>query len=182
MKKSILLAFLLLSACQTVAPYRTSGYFVSKELPGYEGALIAVLPFKGGSTDIVTDIANLEFGRIGRWTLVERMRVQALYSEQDFDPERIDDKTAARIGMMLGAKAVVLGEAFEYTPGRCSVSMRLVDSETGEHLWQARDALEAHNVSVRKLASDRYDTYRLSKDPEALASVTIRELVGTISK
>lgn len=171
----------LLAACGPVAPYRTSGWFKSPRLGLHDGKTIAVLPFRGGATEPVTDIANLELGRLNRWRLVERIRVAELYAEQDFDPERVDDATAVQIGRMLGAKAVILGQVTEYTPGRCSVSLRLVDSETGEHLWQARDSLLASNVAVQKLAEDRYDAYRLRKDPEALASVTVRALVETIN-
>ncbi|MBL4888996.1 MAG: hypothetical protein JKX97_03105 [Candidatus Lindowbacteria bacterium] len=172
----------LVVSCGPVAPYRVSGYFVSKNLDQYNETTVAVLPFKGGASSIVTDIANLEFGRIGRWVLVERVRVEALYSEQDFDPERLDDATAAKIGLMLGAQAVVLGEVYEYSRGRSSISMRLVDTETGQQLWQARDAIEALNISVQELAKDRYDRGRLKKDPEALASVNTRALVETINR
>jgi len=173
---------LFIAGCAPVAPYRTSGYFVSPQLARHEGKTIAVLTFRGGASDPVTDIANLEIGRLNRWKLVERIRVQELYNEQDFDPERIDDDMAIKIGKMLGASAVVLGQVYEYTRGRCSVSMRLVDSETGEHLWQARDTLLATNIAVQKLAEDRYDSMRLRKDPEALASVTVRELVRTMNE
>jgi hypothetical protein len=172
----------VLSACAPVAPYRTSGYFTSDRLPVHDQKTVAVLPFKGGATEPVTDIANLELGRIGRWRLVERIRVQELFNEQDFDPQRIDDATAVRIGKMLGAKAVILGTVTEYTRGRCSVSMRMVDTETGEHLWQARDTLIASNIAVQKLAEDRYDAQRLRTDADALASVTVRLLVETLRR
>lgn len=172
----------LLAACATtLAPYRVSGFFVSPQLAAHEGQTIAVLPFRGGAGDVITDITNLELGRLNRWRLVERLRVQELYAEQDFDPERIDDAEAVRIGKMLGAQAVILGQVTEYTRPRCSVSMRLVKTETGEHLWQARDALEATNSAVIKLAEDRYTAQRLRTDPEALASVTVRALVQTLN-
>jgi hypothetical protein len=170
------------TACGPVAAYRVGGYFTNPRLTALEGKTVAVLPFRGGATEPVTDIANLEFGRVNRWRLVERIRVQELYNEQDFDPERIDDDEAVRIGKMLGAQAVVLGQVTEYTRPRCSVSMRLVSTETGEHLWQARDTLESRNIAVQKLAEDRYDAARLSRDPEALASVTVRALVETINR
>ncbi|MEK8024185.1 MAG: CsgG/HfaB family protein [Candidatus Hydrogenedentota bacterium] len=178
----IVLGLILLSACAPVAPYRVSGFFVSNKLAAFNDKTVAVLPFKGGASDIATDITNLELGRVGRWRLVERIRVQELFSEQDFDPERIDDAAAIRIGKMLGAQAVVLGHISEYSKGRTSVSIRLVDTETGEHLWQARDALEANNIAVQKLAEGRYDAPRLRRDPEALASVTIRAVVETINR
>ena len=94
---------LFIAGCAPVAPYRTSGYFVSPQLARHEGKTIAVLTFRGGASDPVTDIANLEIGRLNRWKLVERIRVQELYNEQDFDPERIDDDMAIKIGKMLGA-------------------------------------------------------------------------------
>ncbi|RMH55196.1 MAG: hypothetical protein D6679_12060 [Candidatus Hydrogenedentota bacterium] len=174
-------AVAVFSACATV-PYKVTGYFVSEKLDSYNGATVAVLPFRGGAGATVTDMANLELGRVNRWRLVERIRVAELYKEQDFDPDRVDDKTAAKIGRMLGAKAVVLGQVYEYTPGRCGVSMRLVDSETGEHLWQARDTLEYRNPGVRELAKGRFDYWRLRKDPEAMAFVTVRALAQTLSR
>lgn len=177
-----LCAMAMLAGCVETAPYRVSGYFVSKKLAAFNDKTVAVLPFKGGASDIATDITNLEFGRLGRWRLVERLRVQELFNEQDFDPQRIDDAAAIKIGKMLGAQAVVLGDIPEYSKGRTSVSIRLVDTETGEHLWQARDALEANNIAVQKLAEGRYDATRLRRDPEALASVTIRALVETLNR
>lgn len=176
------LAAVVFTACAAqIAPYRVSGYFVSPRLPEHDQKTVAVLPFRGPASDVVTDLANLELGRLHRWRLVERLRVQELYAEQDFDPERIDDAEAVRIGRMLGAHAVILGQVTEYTRPRCSVSMRLVKTETGEHLWQARDALEANNPQVIELAKDRYTAQRLRSDPEALASVTVRALVQTIT-
>lgn len=168
--------------CGPVAPYRISGYFTNPALAKYEKKTLAVLPFKGGATEPVTDLANLELGRLNRWRLVERIRVQELYNEQDFDPERIDDEAAIRIGKMLGAQMVLLGQVYEYTRARCSVSMRLVDTETGEHLWQARDTLESSNIAVQELAKDRYDAKRLRTDPEALAAVTVRALAETLKQ
>lgn len=171
----------ILSAC-AVAPYQVSGYFKANAFSAADGKTIAVLPFRGGAGPDVTDIANLEFGRLNRYKLVERVRVEELYAEQDFDPERVDDETAAKIGKMLGAKAVVLGQVYEYTRGRAGVSMRLVDTETGEHLWQSKDTIEATNVAVRELAKDRYDSARIRKDPDALTSVLVRAMVETISR
>ncbi len=179
---SLALAAVLLASCAAqIAPYRVSGYFVSTQLPAHDQKTVAVLPFRGNASDIITDLANLELGRLQRWRLVERLRVQELYAEQDFDPERIDDAEAVRIGKMLGAHAVILGQVTEYTRPRCSVSMRLVKTETGEHLWQARDALESSNPAVIELAKDRYTAQRLRSDPEALASVTVRALVQTLT-
>ena len=181
MKKIIGMALLVgITAC-AVAPYKVGSYFQSDRLVEADGKTVAVLPFQGGAGADITDLTNLEFGRLNRYRLVERVRVDDLYAEQDFDPERVDDETAARIGKMLGAKAVVLGRVYEFTPGRASISMRLVDSETGEHLWQAKDTLEGHNVAVRKLAEDRYDARRLMKDPEALAAVAVRAMVETVN-
>lgn len=178
----LLIGTLALSSCASAQPYEVNSYFASDRLDALEGKTVAVLPFRGGAGETITDLTNLEFGRLNRYRLVERIRIQELYNEQDFDPERVDDETAAKIGRILGANAVVLGQVYEYTPGRASASMRLVHSETGEHLWQARDAIRATDARVRKLAEDRYDAKRLRKDPEALATVLVRALVQTVNR
>lgn len=183
----VLLAGLAM-ACATTRgdqPYRVSNYFIDPDLRLLEGKTVAVLPFcdvagSGSGRDEVTDQANLQLGATRLFHLVERLRVQELYNEQDFDPDRLDESTAVRIGRMLGAHGVVLGTITDYQKGRVGISMRLVAVETGKQLWQARDAFNADDPNVKSLVAGRYEIERLHDEPSFLALVLCRELVRTL--
>lgn len=80
---------------------------------------VAVLPFVNQSGTLgaehgVADELNLQLGKTGHFRMIERLRIKELYAEQDFAPELVEDTTAARIGRMLGAEAVILGTVTRY--------------------------------------------------------------------
>ncbi len=60
------------------------------------------------------------------------------------------------------------------------VQARLVDVETGEVLWQAKDAFNGGSKRIQALVTDREDRRRLVVDIEYLIQLLCRELVGTI--
>ena len=129
-------------------------HFATRErLHAISGTKLAVLPFASPESDLGWQYAeefSLFIGKLRRFEMVERMQVQKLFEEQDFDPNRIDDATAVRIGKMLGAKGVIVGSADDY------VNARLVDTETGAHIWNARMTLDggsAAPASVRRTIS-----------------------------
>lgn len=111
--------------------------FRDKEaLSRMSGTSVAVLPFASARASIGWEFAeefSLFLGRVGRFQMVERLQVEKLFDEQDFDPNRIEDKAAIRIGKMLGAAGVIVG-----TVGDDYVNVRLVNTETGVHAWNAR--------------------------------------------
>ena len=174
-------------ACATATPYRVSNYFIDPDLRTLEGKTVAVLPFSdaadcGSGRDEVTDQANLQLGALRLFHLVERLRVQELFNEQDFDPDRLDETTAVSIGRMLGAHGVLLGTITDYEKGRVGISMRLVAVETGKQLWQARDTFNSDDPKVRALVQGRYETERLRDEPSFLALVLCRELARTLQR
>lgn len=180
----LLLAGLAL-ACAPATPYRVSNYFLDPDLRLLEGKTVAVLPFAdaadcGSGREDVTDQANLQLGALRLFHLVERLRVQELFNEQDFDPDRLDQATAVKIGRMLGAHGVLLGTITDYEKGRVGISMRLVAVETGKQLWQARDTFNFDDARVRALVSSHYDIGRLRDEPSFLALVLCRELARTL--
>lgn len=72
------------------------------------------------STLVDIDIDGLErlvrqaLGATGQFTMVERLETQAVLDEQDFGQgERVDKKTAARIGRIKGADYVVTAQVIE---------------------------------------------------------------------
>jgi TolB-like protein len=82
---------------------------------------------KGLAQMLITDLTATETLRV-----VERERLQAVLQEQKLTATgKIDTKTAARIGKLLGARHLVLGSYFDVA-GSLRVDARLVDVETGE--------------------------------------------------
>jgi TolB-like protein len=93
----------------------------------YSGKNEAMLPLqKGLAQMLITDLANEEIVRV-----VERERLQAILDEHKLAQSgKVDGKTAARIGKLLGARHLVLGSYFDVA-GTLRVDARLVDVETG---------------------------------------------------
>lgn len=224
-------ALILFSACSFTKPLAPDAGFVSPRLRGFDGKTVAILPFDNvtdflGADYLVSDEVNLQIGKTGRFRLVERMRVQELYREQDLDPRRMDDTTSARAGKLLGADAVVLGTVTRYKHANrppevpfdafpvllpiatdtdllvfaivnsvaaivtlvtlrppiseVGVSVRLVETETGRILWQARNDYRGDDeLLVARRPREEWD--RLRKDVVFLTAVLVRDLVATMS-
>lgn len=187
MKRRILIVILafILSGCAPVQPYRVTNFFVDKEAVfELRAQRVAVLPFENTSGDYsaspkVTDEFNLQLGKIGQFDLVERIRIEALYKEQDFNPNRIDQETAVKIGKMLGAHGVILGQVIEYSKGKVGISIRLVNVETGKQIWQARDTLYDGDRRVKILVDGFWQKIRLKKDTEFLTQILCQLLAET---
>jgi len=115
-------AFLSSTDCATVRPYRVTDFFRSPKLAAAGVTRVAVLPFEnltkeGSAPGIAAEEFSLQLGKTGLFNLVERSRVEELWREQDLDTlSRFDAGTAARIGKMLGAEAVILGSVTRFVP------------------------------------------------------------------
>ncbi len=180
-----ILSLTILNGCAAVTPYRVTNFFVDKTaIAELHTQRVAVLPFQNSSGDYpagakVTDEFNLQLGKLGEFVLVERLRIEELYKEQDFDPNRIDQDTAVKIGKMLGAHDVILGNVLEYSKGKIGVSVRLVNVETGKQIWQARDTLYAGDRRVKVLVDGFWQKMRLKSDKEFLAQILCQLLAQT---
>ncbi len=241
----ILLTFIL--SCGPVKPYKITNFFRSSKIEERGIKRIAVLPF-GNLTDfrgadfIVTDEINLQLGKLGVFDLVERIKVEELFKEQDLDTLRFDPVTVVKIGKMLGAQGVILGNVTSFKPipgtaidtsrryrdrrtyppviiigdhdhdgeeddfwkvacivgaivtvvgvivylifkpkpsAEVGISMRLVDVETGEHLWQVKDTFRGSKKSVQELVKAKEDKKRLRNDIEYLTRILCQEMVKT---
>jgi TolB-like protein len=179
---------LIIFGCAPAKPYRVTNFFVDKEAV-YElrAQRVAVLPFENSTSDYsaspkVTDEFNLQLGKLGYFDLVERLRIEELYKEQDFDPNRIDEATAVKIGKMLGAHAVILGNVIEYSKGKVGISIRLVNVETGKQIWQARDTIYGTDRRVKVLVDGFWQKLRLRKDKEFLTQILCQLLAETFKE
>jgi TolB-like protein len=246
----VLASFLSSTNCAAVRPYRVTNYFRSAKLERAGVKRVAVLPFENltnqpAAAGIVGDEFGLQLGRTGGFDLVERNRIEELWDEQDLDTLfRFDPQSAAAIGRMLGAHAVVLGSVTQFEPhpgvavdttrarhphhdhdlppviivddrhdrsdaaacaitaaaiilivpmlvvllgprppaARVGASVRLVDVETGDILWQAKDAFRGDQRSVQALVEQKEDRRRMVYDVEYLTRILCQELAGTLTR
>lgn len=250
---ALVLAWALLTGpnCATVRPYKVTNYFRSPKVTALGIKRVAVLPFENltgerAAAGIAAEEFNLQLGKAGLFDLVERGRIDELWREQDLDTlVRFDASTAARIGRMLGAEAVVLGSVTRFVPHpemqpdtlrpahddhrhhddgppiviidndrhddawqvfaavlavvsvvgivflltrprapatEVGIQARLVDVESGEVIWQAKDVLNGGAKRVQALVEEREDRRRLSVDVEYLTRIVCRELVRTLAE
>lgn len=132
------------------SPSAIRGY-VKPELSEIER--IAVLPFRGDADNLFADLFSICMGKYTNLKIIERREVEELISEQDFYPDRIDPRTVARIGRMLGVQAVVLGDVLyaEEILGNYqgTLKIRIVHVETGAILAQFIDSGSADTVCER---------------------------------
>jgi TolB-like protein len=89
---------------------------------------------------LLTELAQNDALRI-----VERGALKDILAEQDLaEAGRVDPQTAARVGQIVGARYVILGQYTDWW-GDFRMATRIVDTETTEVLWadQLRDGREA---------------------------------------
>lgn len=108
--------------------------------PHLSPIILSILPLQHNGSDKTLDsrgvaLADLISARLApdpHFKLVERQRIDDLFKELELgDVGPVDQKTAVRIGGMLGANVIALG-SFSVIRGRPVVTMRLVNVETGE--------------------------------------------------
>jgi len=168
-------------SCATVRPYKFTNYTQNQAaMSSVRQHRVAVLPLVGPGGARFAEEISIQLGKLGRFELVERERIDDLFDEQDLDPGRVDQTTAVQIGKMLGAHAVVMGTVNDYRPGRVSANVRLVVVETGAIAWQGSDALNGFDARVQALAEDRADRARLARDADYLARWLARLLAESI--
>ncbi|HUI58494.1 MAG TPA: CsgG/HfaB family protein [Bryobacteraceae bacterium] len=97
---------------------------------------LAVMDFAANGVDsdtgrAVADMIRTRIGEGQNVRLVERSEIDRVIKEQNFQAsDRVDPETAGRLGRILGASKLVLGNVSK-TDTRFTISVRLVDTETG---------------------------------------------------
>jgi len=241
----LIVSLLNLTSCAKTRPYRVSNFFIDEAIYKLREKRVAVLPFENltkidEATLLVTDEFNLQLGKLGKFELVERIKIEELFKEQDFGKnKRIDEATAVKIGKMLGAHAVILGVITKYVPyggyrevtqtqqltsppiiiedsrhheqedewdifdtiifigaivsvvgiiyllffqpsAEVGISVRMINVETGQYLWQARDTFKGNRPSVKRLVKTKEERKRLRKDIDFLTRLLCQKLTETI--
>jgi len=123
-----------------------------------------------GIADMIATLLTEQAKKTGRFRVVERQRIQEALAEQDLGKSgRIAPETAARIGRLLGAQALLMGSVTQFAvdidrvdlpfnwggfggdraTARVEIDGRLVDSETGEVLSALTGKGKTHQYGVR---------------------------------
>jgi TolB-like protein len=80
---------------------------------------------------ILTDRLQSELAKVGGYTVVERKKIEKIFEEQKFQMSGCVEECLIEIGMLLGAKKIVIGDV-----GRIgstyTINARLVNATTGE--------------------------------------------------
>jgi len=95
-----------------------------------------------------------------------------------------DDDDFWKVACIVGIAVTVIGGIvyliFKSKPSaEVGISMRLVDVETGEHLWQIKDLFKGNNKSIQELVKTKEDKKRLTNDVEYLTRILCQEIVRT---
>ncbi len=108
---------------------------------------VAVLPFVNSAigrdnADLaplskgIADLLLIDLAQNTGIRVVERENLERLLAEQNLARDgRVDDATAVRIGKLLGAKHMVTGSFVTDMRGGMRVTLKSIDSETGEVVW-----------------------------------------------
>ncbi len=136
---------------------------------------LAVLYFenKGGMRNLdplqkgIADMMITDFSKVRSVRVVERLRLQKLVEEMNFgESGLVDERTAPRLGKLLGASRLVKGSFFDLTSEKLRIDALVAQTRSGQ--------LE----DVTDVSGDLKEFFRLEKD---LVFKILRELKITIS-
>ncbi len=123
---------------------------------------------------VVADLLSAELVRLDNVTLIERSQISKVLDEQALQQSgAIKTETAASVGKLVGADAVVMGELTDYVSwsnlagygSTISFSMRMIEAETGKVIM---------NGSISRV--------RQFIEPFPNAQLTTKELIDSIQK
>jgi TolB-like protein len=168
--------------------------FLASALPAWAQPSLAIADLVNNTGDARYDPAGpgvaallvSRFVKTDAVRIVERTQLQAVIAEMKLsETGLVDDATAIRAGRLVGAQYMALGSIFSVQLPVLSVSLRVVNTETGDVVL-AEDVVgdignsgEAFFVLVDQLAGrivDGLDLDLSPKDKVELAQVDIREL------
>lgn len=182
----LLMIFLLplLSGC---AGNKTPESFVRPEFDIGYVKKVAVLPFENetGNAIIAARCRQITITQIlasGLFDVVDKMQVDSVLREQALTPGApIDASTLRRLAQLLGVQGFIVGsldEAVEAQKGTAvyldlSLTMRLIDSESGLVVWQASGRGSGYSLWDRLFGLASTDSYQVTLN-------LVRRLLGTM--
>lgn len=122
---------------------------------------VAVMPFDDGSIEHwwgkdwdvgkgVADELLTELFKLNTFRLVEREQIERIIKEQDFGQKgRVDTRTAAKIGKILGVQYFIMGKVTEFSTDSQSGAIALKGYNLGVKTNTARVAIDARLVDTK---------------------------------
>jgi TolB-like protein len=164
---AIILAGILLylSGCGGKAPVR---FFLRENTDLALIQTVAVLPFEGGGrAPRVRELTMTQLLALDIFDLVDKGRVDVILAQEALAPGApLDAFTIRRLGESLNVNAVLLGSVEQLTAARGSsafeeitMTLRLIDCESGELLWQATGMGSGYSLSDRLFGMAPKDTF-----------------------
>ena len=86
---------------------------------------------KDSEISILTERLQSELVKVGSYTVVERKKIEKVFEEQKFQMSGCVEECLIEIGMLLGAKEIVIGSAGRFG-STYTISARLVNATSGE--------------------------------------------------
>ena len=86
---------------------------------------------KDSEVRTLTDRLQSELVKVGDYTVVERKKIEKIFEEQKFQMSGCVEECLIEIGMLLGAKEIVIGDVGKFGT-TYTINARLVDATTGE--------------------------------------------------
>ena len=132
---------------------------------------VAVLPFEGGGrAPRIRELTMTQLLDIGVFDVIDKGRVDIFLQQEAIPPDApLDSSTIRRMGQSLNVQAVILGSVEQATETRGSASfpeitmtMRLVDCESGQLLWQASGRGSGYSVADRLFGFAPKDTFTVT--------------------
>lgn len=144
---------------------------------------IAVLPFEGASAaPRIREFAMTQVLATGLFDVVDKGRVDSFLAQEAITPGMpLDAPTLKRLGQITNVQAFLLGSVEQSTESRGSASfseitmtLRLIDVETGALLWQASGLGSGYSLADRLFGMAPKDHFQVSMNLLARLLATMR--------
>ena len=131
---------------------------------------IAVLPFTGGRADLTRDITVTNLLASGLFDVVDQGRVDTVLRRDFINPgDPIDAGTFKRLGQLLKVQAFLLGSVNVSQENRgnavffeITLTLRLIDSDSGLLLWRATGRGSGYSLTDRLLGMAPKDAFQVT--------------------
>ena len=134
---------------------------------------VAVLPFEGGGrAPRIRELTMTQLLALDIFDLVDKGRIDQIFQQEAIPPTApLDTATIQRLGETLDVEAVLLGSVEQIGQSRGSavfteitMTLRLIDCETGQLLWQASGRGSGYSLADRLFGFAPKDSFDVTME------------------